>query len=89
MGNTSTILQANNTTRIARAKYRQAKAGTESHNKLQGAEGNFSNFMRSLNNQIRVNGASKEYNFQLEQLREELRSQQSASRCRRCRRRVC
>lgn len=79
MGNTSTILQANNTTRIARAKYRQAKAGTESHNKLQVAEGNFSNFMRSLNNQIRVNGASKEYNFQMEQLSEELRSQQSAS----------
>ena len=79
MGSVNTILQANNTTRVARAKYRQAKAGTESHNKLQVAEGNFSNFMRSLNNQIKVNGASKEYNFKMEQLSEQLRSQQAAT----------
>lgn len=79
MSGLNTILQANNTTRVARAKYRQAKAATESHNKLQVAEGNFSNFMRSLNNQIKVNGASKEYNFQMEQLSEQLRSQQAAT----------
>ena len=79
MGSVNTILQADNTTRVARAEYRQAKARTENHNKLQVAEGNFSNFMRSLNNQIKVNGASKEYNFQMEQLSEQLRSQQSAT----------
>ena len=79
MGSVNTILQADNTTRVARAQYRNAKAGTENHNKLQVAEGNFSNFMRSLNNQIKVNGASKEYNFQMEQLSEQLRSQQTAT----------
>lgn len=79
MGSVNTMLQANNITRVARAKYRNAKAATESHNKLQVAEGNFSNFMRSLNNQIKVDGASKEYNFQMEQLSEQLRSQQAAS----------
>lgn len=79
MGSVNTMLQANNITRVARAKHRAAEAGTKNHNKLQVAEGNFSNFMRSLNNQIKVDGASKEYNFQMEQLSEELRGQQAAS----------
>lgn len=49
-------------------------ANTQNRNKLEVAKGNFANAMRSLNNREKVNAASKEYNFQMEQLSEELRS---------------
>lgn len=79
MGSVNTILQANNTTRIARAKWRAAEAKTKNTNALEVAKGNFSEYMRTLNNQAKVNAASKEYNFQMEQLSEELRAKQGAS----------
>jgi len=79
MGGVSTIVQSNNITRIARANYRAAVAQTKNTNKFEVAKGNLSEFMRSLNNRERVNAASKEYNFQMEQLSEELRAKQGAS----------
>lgn len=78
MGGVNTILQANNTTRVARANWRAAGAQTKNTNKLEVAKGGFSEFMRTLNNQTKVNAASKEYNFQMEQLSEELRAKQGA-----------
>lgn len=78
MGSVNTILQANNTTRIAKANWRAAVAQSKNTNKLEVAKGGFSDFMRSLGNQSRVNAASKEYNFQMEQLSEELRAKQGA-----------
>ena len=79
MGGVSTIIQSNNITRVARANYRAAVAQTTNTNKLEVAKGNFAEYMRTLNNKERVNSASKEYNFQMEQLSEELRSKQGAS----------
>lgn len=78
MGSVNTILQANNTTRIARANWRAATAQSKNTNALEVAKGNFSEYMRTLNNQAKVNAASKEYNFQMEQLSEELRAKQGA-----------
>jgi hypothetical protein len=78
MGGVSTIVQSNNITRIARANYRAAVAQAKNTNNLEVAKGNFAEYMRSLNNQIKVNAASKEYNFQREQLAEELRARQGA-----------
>ena len=78
MGGVSTIVHSNNITRIARANYRAAVAQAKNTNKLEVAKGNFAEFMRTLNNQERVNNASKEYNFQMEQLSEELRVRQGA-----------
>lgn len=74
MGGINTVLQSNNTTRVARANYRRAKANTDNTNRSQMAESSFSDFMRSLKNNAQLEGASKEYNFQMEQLSEELRA---------------
>lgn len=79
MGSVNTILQANNITRVARANWRAAEAKTKNTNALEVAKVNFSEYMRSLNNRAKVNAASKEYNFQMEQLSEELRAKQGAS----------
>lgn len=78
MGSVNTILQANNTTRIARANWRAATAQSKNTNALEVAKGNFSEYMRTLSNQAKVNAASKEYNFKMEQLSEELRAKQGA-----------
>lgn len=78
MGNTSTLLQSGNTYRIAKATYRAQVAQTTNNNKLEAAKVGFSDFMRTLSNKARVNAASKEYNFQMEQLSEELRASTNA-----------
>lgn len=79
MGGISSMLQANNTTRIARANWRAATAQSKNTNALESAKGSFSEYMRTLGNQAKVKAASKEYNFQMEQLTEELRAGQGAS----------
>lgn len=79
MGSVNTILQANNTTRVARAEYRSKVAQTRNTNKLEAARVGFSDFMRTFGNKQRVEAASKEYNWQMEQLSEELRAGQGAS----------
>jgi hypothetical protein len=78
MGSVNTIIQANNTTRIARSEYRAAVAQTKNTNALEVAKGGFSEYMRSLKNQAMVDAASKEYNYQMEGLSEELRAKQGA-----------
>ncbi|AMW36100.1 internal virion protein [Xanthomonas phage XAJ24] len=78
MGSVNTILQANNTTRVARAQYRQAVAQTDNTNRLEVAKGGFADFMRSLKNNAQLDAASKEYNSNMEALSEELRARQGA-----------
>ncbi len=78
MGSVGTILQADNKTRVARAEYRSAKAKTENTNRLEVGKSELANFMRSANNKAKATAASKEYNFQMDQLSEELRAQTGA-----------
>lgn len=79
MGSINTILQSNNTTRIARAQYRSNVARRDNTNKLEVAKGNFSEYMRSLRNKAQVDAASKEYNWKMGQLSEELRAAQGSN----------
>lgn len=74
MGGVNTILQANNTTRVARAEYRRNVAETNNNNRLQSSQSSFADAMRSIKNKTVINNASKEYNFRMEQLSEELRT---------------
>lgn len=74
----NTILQANNTTRIARANYRAAVAQTKNTNLSESAKSSFGDFMRSLKNNAQIEAASKEYNANMEALSEELRARQGA-----------
>jgi hypothetical protein len=78
MGGVNTILQANNTTRIARANYRAGKANTDNTNRLEVAKSGFSDFMRSMRNNAQMDAASKEYNSNMEALSEELRAREGA-----------
>lgn len=78
MGSVNTILQANNKTRVAQAEYRQAAANSQNTNRAQVAKSNLSNFMRTFTNNARAKAAGKEYNFQMDQLSEELRAQSGA-----------
>lgn len=75
----NTILQANNKTRVARAEYRAAKAATANTNKLEVSKGRLAEFMREQGNKARVNAASKEYNYRMDTLSEELRGSMTAS----------
>lgn len=74
----NTILQANNTTRVARANWRAAVAQTKNTNALEVAKGGFSEYMRTLKNNAQLDAASKEYNHQMEALSDELRAKQGA-----------
>lgn len=78
MGGVNTIIQANNVTHVARANYRAAVGKTRNHNALEVAKGNFSEYMRTLKNNAQLDAASKEYNWQMEQLSDELRAKQGA-----------
>ncbi|ASZ72039.1 internal virion protein [Xanthomonas phage phi Xc10] len=78
MGSVNTILQANNTTRVARANYRAAVAQTDNTNRSEVAKTGFADFMRSLKNNAQLDAAAKEYNSNMEALSEELRARQGA-----------
>ena len=62
MGSISTILQANNITRIKRAEYDAAVMTQKASNKLEAAKQSLSDFSRSLANVNRMEAAGKEYN---------------------------
>lgn len=79
MGSLTAILQSGNTTRIAKANYRQQVADTANTNKLEVQKGNFSVFMRSLNNKAKLNAAQREYNYQVGTLDEELRGAETGN----------
>lgn len=79
MGNTSTLFQSGNTYRIAKATYRAQVAATTNQNKLEAAKVGFSDWARTFSNNARVKAASKEYNFQMGQLSEELRASMGSS----------
>jgi len=79
MGGVNTILQANNKTHVARAEWRAAVANTANKNRVESSKSNLANFMRTFANQTRVEAASKEFNFQMDQLSEEVRNAQGAS----------
>lgn len=78
MGGVNTIIQANNTTRVARAQYRASVANTANTNRLESSKASFGDFMRTFRNKAVVNSASKEYNAQMDQLSEELRTSGNA-----------
>lgn len=78
MGSVNTILQANNTTRVARANYRAAVAQIDNQNRSEVAKTGFADFMRSLKNNAQLDAAAKEYNSNMEALSEELRARQGA-----------
>ncbi|AHB12133.1 internal virion protein [Xylella phage Paz] len=73
MDGLGTILQANNITRVARAKYQSAVATQAANNKLKKAQGDLANWSRSLSNRRRVEAAQKEFNRGVEQLSNETR----------------
>lgn len=79
MGGFSTVMNANNVTRVARAQHRASVANTANTNKLEASKSSFGDFMRTFRNKAVVTAASKEYNFQMEQLSEELRTSGNAS----------
>jgi len=72
-GSLGTILQANNITRVARAKYQSAVATQAANNKLKKAQGDLANWSRSLSNRRRVEAAELEFNRGAEQLSNETR----------------
>lgn len=74
----TTILQANNITRVARANYRAAVAQTDNQNRSEVAKTGFADFMRTLKNNAQLDAAAKEYNSNMEALSEELRARQGA-----------
>lgn len=74
MGSLGTILQAPNTHRIAKAEYKANVARTKNTNVLESAKAGFANQMRAVANEAKVSAASKEYNFQMDALSEELRA---------------
>lgn len=73
MDGIGTILQANNITRVARAKYQSAVATQAANNKLKKAQGDLANWSRSLGNRRKVEAAQKEFNRGVEQLSNETR----------------
>jgi hypothetical protein len=79
MGSLTAILQSGNTTRIAKANYRAQVADTANTNKLEGAKVGFAGFMRGLNNKAKLDAASREYNYQVGALDEELRGASTQS----------
>lgn len=68
MGGVFDILNAPAKTRVAKAEYKANVQRTANTNKRESAQANFSNFMRSLSNKAQLEAASKEYNFQVEEL---------------------
>lgn len=79
MGSLSTVMNANNVTRVARAQYRASVANTANTNRLESSKSSFGDFMRSFRNKAVATAASKEYNYQMDQLSEELRTSGNAS----------
>lgn len=72
MGSLGTILQSDNTTRVARSQYDRKVIEREATNKRSAAASNLSNFMRSLANNTRQANAGKEYSAAVTQLSHEL-----------------
>lgn len=73
MDGLGTILQANNITRIAKAKYEQARDTQRANNQLKKAQGDLANWSRSLGNRRRIEASEKEFNRGIEQISHETR----------------
>jgi len=72
MGSVTTILQANNITRVDKAKYDASVMVQRANNKREAAGSSLADFSRSLGNSIRIEGAGKEFNNAQSQLAETL-----------------
>lgn len=72
MGSVGTIIQANNITRVAKARYQQQVQETSANNRREAARVTLAEFSRTLGNQMRLDAAGKEYNYAMSQLSHEL-----------------
>lgn len=68
MGSVNTILQANNVTRVDKAKYDAAVMQQRASNKAEAAKTSLAEFSRSLGNILRIEAAGKQYNDATSQL---------------------